>query len=76
MLTNLFEAPSKKGMRIIQITGGEGLRRRLVNMGIREGTTLIKLTPAGSKGPVVVKLGNTQIALGRGMAFKILVDIQ
>ena len=58
------------------ITGIEGegrLRARLEAMGIRAGVKVRKISSLKSSGPVVFISGRTQVALGRGMAAKIIV---
>lgn len=53
---------------------GMNLRRRFYNMGIREGTVIKKVSEQPFMGPIVIKAGNCQIAVGRGMANSILVE--
>ena len=36
--------------------------------------SIIKVTGLFSRGPIIVKVGHTQIALGRGMAAKVMVE--
>jgi len=58
------------------ITGIEGegrLKARLEAMGIRTGVKVRKISSLKSGGPVVFISGRTQVALGRGMAAKIMV---
>lgn len=64
----------QKGV-IIQIAGGRGLNSRLETMGIRIGHEVTKISSMLMAGPVVVKAGNTEIALGFGMAQKIIVEV-
>jgi len=60
---------------IIQILGGRGLARRLEALGIRPGGVVTKTSSALFRGPVTLKANNTQVAIGFGMANKILVEI-
>jgi Fe2+ transport system protein FeoA len=48
--------------------------RRLSNLGIREGVIIKKLSVHPFFGPVIVRVGNCEIAVGRGMASSILVE--
>ncbi len=48
--------------------------RRFANMGIREGVIIKKITMHPFLGPVIVRVGNCEIAVGRGMASTILVE--
>jgi Fe2+ transport system protein FeoA len=55
--------------------GGRGnWCRRFSNMGIREGVIIKKITMQPFFGPIIVRVGNCEIAVGRGMASAILVE--
>lgn len=55
--------------------GGRGnWCRRFSNMGIREGVIIKKITMHPFFGPVIIKVGNCEIAIGRIMASTILVE--
>ena len=56
---------------IHSISGGLGLISRLAGMGVVPGTEIKVLRK--SRGPVIVLVNNTRVALGRGQASKILV---
>jgi ferrous iron transport protein A len=60
---------------IIQILGGRGLVRRLEALGIRPGEKVTKITSTLFRGPVTIRTNQTQVAIGFGMANKILVEI-
>jgi ferrous iron transport protein A len=59
---------------VAEIRSGFGLVRRLDVMGIRPGTRLEVTSRSPLRGPVTVRVGNAQIALGFGMAGKIIVE--
>jgi ferrous iron transport protein A len=61
--------------RIIRISGGHGIVRKLEALGIREGKEIEKISEQWMRGPVLLQYGNTQVALGFGMASKVLVEI-
>ncbi len=61
---------------VVEIHGGRGLIQRLDAMGIRIGVRIIKLSAQFMQGPVIAKAGATQIALGFGMAQKIIVSLR
>lgn len=65
--------PGHKG-KISEIHGGGNLQARLSNMGLNQGREVTKLSHLGLRGPVVVKAGRTILALGHGVASKILLD--
>ena len=58
---------------IVAVHGGRGMQVRLRNMGLVEGQVIRKLSALAWGGPVVVVVKRTQVAIGRGMARRILV---
>ena len=60
---------------IVDVLGGHRLRPRLEAMGVRPGKTITKVSGQAFRGPVTLKVGRTQIAIGFGMANKIIVDV-
>ena len=60
---------------VVQIIGGRGLITRLTAMGIRPGKKITKVSALLFKGPVTLRLDGAQIALGFGMANKIMVEV-
>jgi ferrous iron transport protein A len=60
---------------IMQVLGGRGLAHRLEAMGVRPGKKVTKIG-ALFRGPVTLKVDHTQVALGFGMASKILVEVE
>lgn len=71
---DLAAAGPGKPLKIIEIASGRGLRRRLEALGIMEGTVITKVSTQLMHGPVVLKVRNTQVAIGFGMARKIKVQ--
>ena len=72
-LTQLEEGTS--GV-VVHIHGGYGLIRRLESLGIRVGKKVTKVSAQFMRGPVTVRIGNSHVAVGFGMAKKILVEIE
>jgi Fe2+ transport system protein FeoA len=69
-LTDLAEG--EKGV-IVKALGGFGLVRRLADMGLTPGVE-VKLVRKGSfSGPVEIEVRGVALALGRGVASKVLV---
>ena len=60
---------------VIQVLGGRGLIRRLDALGIRPGKKVTKTSSTLFRGPVTLRTNQTQVAIGFGMANKILVEI-
>jgi ferrous iron transport protein A len=57
---------------VIGVRAGWGLQRRLADMGLTPGTQ-IRVINSQMPGPVLIDLRGSRIALGRGVAQKILV---
>ncbi len=62
--------------RVMQIDGGIGMVNRLNALGIRPGKKITKVSSMMMRGPVTVQLGGTRLAIGFGMANRILVEIE
>jgi ferrous iron transport protein A len=71
----LTELPSGQTAVIIKLESGQGAQLRLRSLGIHEGQRVRKISRIGKIGPVVVLVDRTQIAVGHGMAKKILVQV-
>ena len=61
--------------KIVEIAGGGGIARRLDALGIRVGKEITKISGQWLRGPVLLRQGNTQAALGFGMASKVIVQL-
>jgi ferrous iron transport protein A len=60
---------------VIGVLGGPGLIRRLDALGIRPGKKVTKTSSVLFHGPVTLKVNNSQVAVGFGMARKIIVEV-
>ena len=60
---------------VAQIQGGHGLINRLSALGIRPGKKITKVGSMFMRGPVTVQLDSTQVAIGFGMANKVIVKV-
>ena len=60
--------------RIVEIRGGRTIQKKLHDIGIVPGRTIEKSSQTLLRGPVVLAVGTIQVAIGFGMARKILVD--
>jgi ferrous iron transport protein A len=56
---------------VITVSGGHGLVRKLSDLGFVPGTRVKVLS--NSRGPILINVRDSRIAMGRGMAMKILV---
>ena len=74
-LTLVQMKENQKG-KIIEIEGGSALRQRMMGMGVYPGREVTRLSHFALKGPVMVKVGRSTIALGYGMADKLKVQVE
>ncbi|MDX2438717.1 MAG: FeoA family protein [Acidobacteriota bacterium] len=65
----------RKQARVIVIDGGHRVRSHLNTLGIHVGDWLTVVERAPFRGPVLVEVNGTRLALGRGVASKIQVEI-
>ncbi|MFH1352557.1 MAG: FeoA family protein [bacterium] len=72
-LHDLTQVKERVVCEIVEMTGGMGFAGKLAAMGITVGTKVKKISSQIMKGPVTIQLGNTQVAIGFGMAKKIIV---
>lgn len=75
-IKTLNELKPGEGGRIIQIRGGRGMANRLAALDIRPGTKITKISAGFMQGPVTIEVDRVQVAVGFGMAAKILVDVE
>jgi ferrous iron transport protein A len=59
---------------VVKIEGGYDFQRRLALLGVRADKIVRKVGSGAFKGPVVIEVDRAKIAIGRGMAIKILVE--
>ncbi len=65
--------PGQKAL-IRKIDGGRGLINKISCLNLREEKIVTKVTHQPFNGPVVIKIDNCQVAIGRGIAEKIQID--
>lgn len=61
----------REGM-VVSLQGGPGFIGRIVSLGFTPGAT-VRMVRNPGRGPVIVSILNTQLALGRGQAKHILI---
>ncbi|RME37503.1 MAG: ferrous iron transport protein A [Thermoflexia bacterium] len=59
--------------RIAKLTGGHSLRNRMLALGLTPGAEVTVLQNYG-RGPMLVRVRDVRVALGRGEAAKVLVQ--
>lgn len=71
----LMLADDGKPLRIVALTGGRNMDRKLTDIGLAIGST-IKIVSRHGQGRLVVAREDTRIAMGAGMAHRILVNVE
>jgi Fe2+ transport system protein FeoA len=64
--------PGQK-VRVVSIVAGRDLRQRLISMGLNVGSE-IEVIKSGAPGPFLIAVKETRLAIGRGIAYKIMVS--
>jgi Fe2+ transport system protein FeoA len=75
-MMSLLEAPRRVRLKVIDIAGGEGARRRLFSLGFHAGDEIECKAQGILGGPIIIKniRSGVTAAVGRGIARKILVE--
>ena len=68
----LTESVTGSHVKIDKISGGDKLRDKLLSMGLLPGKN-IEILSVRKNGPVIVKVNDTRLVIGHGMASKILI---
>lgn len=68
----LAELGSGESATVVALRGGHGFVGRMSALGFTPGSSILMVRNPGS-GPVIVSVLDTQIALGRGQAFRVSV---
>ena len=76
-ITEMVLSDIEEGSAVVvkRINGGDHLKSKLLSMGIIPEQKISIVKKSGDRGPVVVRLNNTRIIIGHGMAEKITVSI-
>jgi len=61
---------------ILSLGGGPGAQARLRSLGLVEGQRVRNVSRIGWGGPIVLLVNRAQVAVGRGMARKIVVRVK
>ena len=62
-----------KEVKLVSITGGARIKKRLADLGLNIGMTITVLRKNGG-GPMILAVKDSRLALGIGMANKIMVE--
>lgn len=70
----LGEVDPRNEVVVVTINGGLGVSSHLNTLGIHTGDRIIVLDRAPFGGPVLVEVHGSRVALGRGVARKVVVE--
>ncbi|MBN2059850.1 MAG: ferrous iron transport protein A [Deltaproteobacteria bacterium] len=73
-LVNLTEMQTGRNGIVVEIHGGFGFRARLNALGIIPGKRITKMSSMLGQGPVTIIVDRVQVAIGFGMANRIMVN--
>lgn len=74
MSMTLDQVYENKKATVIDIQGGQRVRQRLGQMGIHPGDVITILRYGALRGPILIEIHGSQVALGRGIASKVIVE--
>lgn len=69
----VMASPGEK-LRVVSLAGGRGLQGHMINMGLGPGSEIEVVKP-GAPGPFLIAIKDTRLALGYGIAKKIMVSV-
>ena len=71
----LTQMQTDKSGVVAQIQGGHGVVNRLNALGVRSGKRITKISSMIMRGPVTIEVDGAQVAIGFGMARRIIVEL-
>jgi ferrous iron transport protein A len=76
MIIDLTKMQHGESGVVTEIQGGHGLARKVQSMGLRPGKKITKVSSHFWRGPQTVEVDNIQLAVGFGMAKRIMVEVK
>ena len=73
---HLTQLKAKQTAIVKEILGGEGVYNRLNSLGVRPGKKITMISAHFWRGPVTILIDKMKIAIGHGMARKIMVEVE
>lgn len=74
IMKNLLNVKEHTRVKIKAIVGGMGVQQKLVQLGIGVDSTVIVRRSAPFAGPLMLECNGRSVVIGRGIAFKIMVE--
>ncbi|MEA2021180.1 MAG: FeoA family protein [Candidatus Caldatribacteriota bacterium] len=75
MVMTLDKVKENQKVKVVNISGGWGVRQRLGCLGIHPGDIITIMRSAIMQGPILIKIHGNQVALGRGVASRVFVEV-
>jgi len=76
MTITLDSIGENKKVKVVSVSGGWGIRQRLSCLGVHPGDIITVKRSAIMRGPILISIHGNQVALGRGVARKIIVEVE
>lgn len=73
MMTLAMASPGEE-VRLTAIHGGQRMRKRLADLGLNIGMT-VRVLQHNGHGPLLLAVKDSRLALGRGIAHKVRVEL-
>ena len=61
--------------RMVELQGGPGMVNRLNSLGVIPGKHITKISSMLMRGPVTVQIGRAQVAMGFGIAGRVILEV-
>jgi ferrous iron transport protein A len=75
-MTTLDTVEVLRPLRVVFIEGGQGVRSHLNTLGVHIGDWIRVVERAPFRGPVLIQVNGTRLALGRGVASRVKVEAE
>jgi ferrous iron transport protein A len=72
----LTQLETGREAKVVELRGGKGMVHRLESRGIRPGLAVRKTSDQLMRGPVTVRVGHTTLAIGHGIAGRVMVEVR
>ena len=76
MVVDLTKMQTGESGTVVSLEGGTDFIQRLQNLGIRPGKKITKVSAHFWRGPITVRVGRTNAALGFGMASRVMIEVE
>jgi len=75
MKVSLAELGVGKKAKIASLEGGIEFQKKIASLNIRIGKEIETIAAQPFAGPIIIKVNNRRVTLGRGLALKVIVEV-